>query len=64
MGLMDKLKDAISKNPSKARHTADKTAETIDKRTGGKYSDQIRRGRKKLDEHMKKGEQPRRDEDK
>ncbi|GLV79977.1 hypothetical protein Shyhy02_79770 [Streptomyces hygroscopicus subsp. hygroscopicus] len=60
MGMMDKLKDAISKNPQKARRGARKGSETADKKTGGAYSEQIQTGSDKIDDELRRrGEGPR-----
>ncbi|MEE4593907.1 antitoxin [Streptomyces sp. DSM 41524] len=60
MGMMDKLKGAISKNPDKTRKGARKGAETADKKTGGKYSEQIQSGSDKADDELRRrGEGPR-----
>ena len=48
MGIFDKVKakakDALAKHPDKVGQGIDKLADNIDKRTGGKYSEQIDRG--------------------
>ncbi|MET7901366.1 antitoxin [Streptomyces sp. NPDC005336] len=60
MGIKDKLKDAFGKNPEKRRHAARKGADTADKKTGGKYSEQIDTGSDKLDDELRRrGEGPR-----
>ncbi|GAA2343875.1 MULTISPECIES: antitoxin [Streptomyces] len=60
MGMMDKLKGAISKNPDKARKGARKGGEAADKKTGGKYSEQIQSGSDKIDDELRRrGEGPR-----
>ncbi|MGW2329139.1 antitoxin [Streptomyces sp. NPDC001700] len=60
MGIMDKLKDAIAKNPDKSRQAARKGADAADKKTGGKHSDQIKRGSDKVDDELRRrGEGPR-----
>ncbi|MCP9212462.1 antitoxin [Streptomyces cucumeris] len=60
MGMMDKLKGALGKHPDKTRQAARKGADTADKKTGGKYSDQIQTGSDKLDDELRRrGEGPR-----
>jgi len=60
MGIMDKLKDAIAKNPDKSRQGARKGAEAADKKTGGKHSEPIQRGADKVDDELRRrGEGPR-----
>ncbi|EFL25764.1 MULTISPECIES: antitoxin [Streptomyces] len=60
MGIMDKLKDAIAKNPDKSRQAARKGADTADKKTGGKHSEQVQRGSDKVDDELRRrGEGPR-----
>jgi hypothetical protein len=48
MGFFDKVtrkaKDSLAKHPDKVGQGIDKLADTIDKRTGGKYAEQIDRG--------------------
>jgi hypothetical protein len=60
MGIMDKLKDAIGKNPDKSRKAAHKGADMADKKTGGKHSEHIQRGADKADDELRRrGEGPR-----
>lgn len=41
MGLLDKAKNMISKNPTKIVEGIDKATDMIDEKTGGKYSDKL-----------------------
>lgn len=41
MKLLNKLKDLVSKNPTKITEGLEKVTSQIDKRTGGKYSDKL-----------------------
>ncbi|MEK8171088.1 antitoxin [Streptomyces sp. M19] len=55
MGIMDKLKNAMQKSPDKTKQAVDKAADTADKKTGGKYSDQIDKGRDAMNDRMGRG---------
>ncbi|MEU8827265.1 antitoxin [Streptomyces sp. NPDC048636] len=60
MGMMDKLKGALGKNPDKTRQATRKGADVADKKTGGKHSEQIQTGSDKLDDELRRrGEGPR-----
>ncbi|GHE85567.1 antitoxin [Streptomyces griseoaurantiacus] len=52
MGIMDKIKGLVTGHEDKVREGVDKAAEMADKRTGGKYGDQIRTGKEKLGEQL------------
>jgi hypothetical protein len=66
MGIFDKVtrkaKDALAQHPDKVDQGIDKLADTIDKRTGGKYSEQIDRGvdeaKKRTAEHGRQQDDP------
>ena len=65
MALADRLKSlfkqgqgAVAANPDKAHQAVDKVAAEVDKRTHGKYGDQIQTAGQKADEAVDKlGEQ-------
>lgn len=43
-GLIDKAKDLARSNPDKIRTGVDKVEEIVNRKTGGKYTDQIAKG--------------------
>ncbi|MCF6523922.1 antitoxin [Streptomyces sp. JJ36] len=63
MGFMDKVKGMLGQHGDKVERGVDKTAETVDRKTGGKYTDKIERGTGKAKESMDRmSEDRRRDE--
>jgi len=44
MGLMDKVKGMLGQNRGKVDAGIDKTGDTIDDKTGGKYAGQVDKG--------------------
>ncbi|HQV57020.1 MAG TPA: antitoxin [Ilumatobacteraceae bacterium] len=44
MGFFDKIKNLLKGNKSKVEQGLDKAADTIDSKTGGKYSEKIDSG--------------------
>ena len=44
MGLFDKAKDVAGRHADKVEGAIDKTADAVDEKTGGKYSDHIDKG--------------------
>lgn len=60
MGFMDKVKGMLGQHSDKAGQGLDKGSETLDKRTGGKYTDKIQTGTDKARDRM--SEDKRRDE--
>ncbi|NMN96495.1 antitoxin [Antrihabitans stalactiti] len=44
-GVVDKGKDAVSKNADKIEDAVDKAGGFVDKKTKGKYSDKIQKGK-------------------
>lgn len=44
MGFFDKIKNLVKGNKGKVEQGLDKAADTIDSKTGGKYSDKIDTG--------------------
>jgi hypothetical protein len=54
MGIKDKLKEALSKNPEKSRQATRKGADTADKKTGGQHSEQIQTGSDKIDDELRR----------
>ena len=43
-GLIDKAKDFAKNNPDKVRTGMDKVEEVVNRKTGGKYADQVAKG--------------------
>jgi hypothetical protein len=41
MGFLDKVKDLVSKNADKVDTAIDKAGDIVDKKTQGKYADQV-----------------------
>jgi MT0933-like antitoxin protein len=41
MGILDKVKDWLGKNPQKAGDAINKAGDFVDKRTGGKYAQHV-----------------------
>lgn len=52
MGFMDRLKDTAAKNKGKIGGGLDKAGEFVDKRTKGKYADQIATGKAKAKQRL------------
>lgn len=45
MRILDKIMQFIRRNPEKVDRIVNKVGDTVDRRTGGKYRNQINRGR-------------------
>lgn len=52
MGLMNKVKDLLGQHGDKVGQGLDKAAQTVDSKTDGKYSSQIRTGTEKAKDAM------------
>ncbi|MBB3036495.1 antitoxin [Hoyosella altamirensis] len=50
--LINKAKGLVQKNPEKVRAVIDRVEETIDKTTGGKYSDKIHQAADTVEEQL------------
>ena len=44
MGFLDKVKGLAGQHPDKAEGAIDKARDVVDKKTGGKYADQVDKG--------------------
>lgn len=56
MGLLDKLKSALSGNKDKAEGAIDKAGDMADDKTGGKYTGQVDKAQEKAKDMLDKGD--------
>lgn len=55
-GFLNKAKDFLSKHDKQVDQALDKVGDQVDKRTGGKYTDQINKGVDLAQEHTGDGD--------
>lgn len=50
--LMDKAKELLGQHPQQADEGMEKTGDAADKKTGGRYGDQIKQGEQRAEDYM------------
>lgn len=58
MGIFDKAKDMASDHSEQVDQGIEKGGDTVDDRTGGKYSEQIDKGQSAADKHLTQEQPP------
>ena len=56
MGLLDKAKSMLFQNKDKVEDAIDKAGDAVDKKTGGKYADQVDTAQEKAKDILEKGD--------
>jgi hypothetical protein len=56
MGLLDKAKSMLFQNKDKVEGAIDKAGDVVDKKTSGKYADQVDTAQEKAKDLLEKGD--------
>lgn len=54
MGIFDAAKDKLAENSEAVESAVEKVGDTIDEKTGGKYSEQVDKAQSAISEQLKK----------
>ncbi|MCQ6553541.1 antitoxin [Streptomyces sp. C10-9-1] len=58
MSMMDKLKSMLKGHEDQAGRGVDRTGDTVDKKTQGRYEDQVDTAQDRMKDQFGRGEQP------